>query len=594
MSPSAATGHEPQPEREPATALWVMNADGSDPRRLVFEPPPESSPIQPDIIDWSPDGTRLVYSAARTLRVVDAESGEETVLPAAGIVFEAHWSPDGSSIAYSFGYQGADGIGVIAPDGSNDRVIYEGDARALDWSPDASRVVFIAGDLLDTRLIQIVDVASGAIARLEGTHEPFKEVEWSPDGAWLAFFRVTDPPNLSTGRSSLRLVRPDGTDQRVVTGDLSDEGELEWSPQGTEIAFVASRNNPRRPYGIWIANPIESSSRLLISGARDPNWSPDGSRLAYSLGNPFSELDIFVSDRDGADPRRLTSEELRDDSAPTWSPDGTRIAFRSTRVPIYCGDTTEEREATIVGTQGDDDLEGTSGPDVIAGRQGNDRIDGLEGDDIVCGGSGDDEVVGGIGNDQVSGNTGTDTVDGGVGDDHVGGGLGDDLVQGAEGVDLLFHKNGGGLGVHVNLMLGVASGQGHDELDGIENVSGSSSGDTLIGDDARNLIFGFGAYPDTEIDKLRGRGGDDVLVGSSGIDWLFGGADDDTLRGSFDGDVLKGNGGSDLLLGGRDDDFLDGGPPGPRIEGGGDVLRGEHGRDSCRNGEVYGSCEQRA
>src|SRR5688500_16896443 len=53
-------------------------------------------------------------------------------------------------------------------------------------------------------------------------------------------------------------------------------------------------------------------------------------------------------------------------------------------------------EATIVGTNGPDNLEGTAGNDVIVGGGGDDVINGNGGDDRICGNDGGDELdVGG-------------------------------------------------------------------------------------------------------------------------------------------------------------------------------------------------------
>ena len=67
-------------------------------------------------------------------------------------------------------------------------------------------------------------------------------------------------------------------------------------------------------------------------------------------------------------------------------------------------------KATIVGTNGADDIEGTSGRDVIVALGGNDDIDGNGGNDVICAGSGHDDVDGGRGNDWISGGSGRDTV----------------------------------------------------------------------------------------------------------------------------------------------------------------------------------------
>jgi Tol biopolymer transport system component len=68
-----------------------------------------------------------------------------------------------------------------------------------------------------------------------------------------------------------------------------------------------------------------------------PNWSPDGSRIAFasSMGGstPFGDpdYDVFVIDADGSDEVNLTHSPDINEGYPTWSPDGEWIAFESTR-----------------------------------------------------------------------------------------------------------------------------------------------------------------------------------------------------------------------------------------------------------------------
>ena len=60
-----------------------------------------------------------------------------------------------------------------------------------------------------------------------------------------------------------------------------------------------------------------------------PMWSPDGTKIAY-VSNQESVADIWVMDRDGSHPTRLTMGDTYD-IFPAWSPDGTKIAYSSSK-----------------------------------------------------------------------------------------------------------------------------------------------------------------------------------------------------------------------------------------------------------------------
>ena len=91
--------------------------------------------------------------------------------------------------------------------------------------------------------------------------------------------------------------------------------------------------------------------------------------------------------------------------------------------------------ATIVGTEGADQITGTPGADVIVGLDGNDKISGLAGNDVICGARGNDTLKGGAGNDQLSGQKGNDKLSGKAGNDTLKGGPGKDILKGGAGKD---------------------------------------------------------------------------------------------------------------------------------------------------------------
>jgi ELWxxDGT repeat protein len=103
----------------------------------------------------------------------------------------------------------------------------------------------------------------------------------------------------------------------------------------------------------------------------------------------------------------------------TWSITAAGLSVQEgsvspeTRAQALC----RGREATLIGSPGNDLLKGGPGPDVIAALAGNDVVKGLEGRDVLCGGPGRDRLHGGLGSDQLLGGVGTDACRGGPGRD---------------------------------------------------------------------------------------------------------------------------------------------------------------------------------
>jgi Ca2+-binding RTX toxin-like protein len=196
--------------------------------------------------------------------------------------------------------------------------------------------------------------------------------------------------------------------------------------------------------------------------------------------------------------------------------------------------------AEIIGTNGDDKIGGWMAD--LSTTDDGDIIHGLDGDDYIWAGAGNDLIYGGDHSDRIYGNDGDDFLSGGRGADTLDG----DSSFGADGIDTAMYAESGA-GVLVSLASGDGSGGSAegDVLVGIENISGSSYDDTLIGDGENN--------------ELSGGGGDDVLEGGGGVDTLNGEADNDILKGGGGADTLNGGGGADTLKGGGGADTLNGG-----------------------------------
>ena len=521
----------------PRPTLWIVDADGSGERQLH---------VTGTDFDWAPDGNRLVVGDSWSFSIVNAATGEVEREPvnAYDAVWEPRWSPDGSEIAYLYCDDGRCGIRAVAPDGSGSRILYETGSQApsgLSWSPDSTRIAFIrgTGGGIPGRL-SVLDVDSGVVRQVSPTPAFHTETTWSPDGEWISFFEWKEDHSYG-----LSLVRPDGTGETSVSGDLDYIERPEWSPTGDEIAFWGSRQAGEPRVGVYLATPMETTPRLFHGGAVDPTWSPDGDEIAYSANG-----DLYARPRHGFDPRPLTMVELRDDRDADWSPGGGWIVFEGTRVQVLCGGFPYPIEANIIGTQGDDTIFGTSGFDVIAGRGGDDVINGFEGSDLICGDAGNDTIVGGSGDDSIFGGDGGDSVDASDGDDAVYGGSGDDVLDGGLGTDTARHDFARDGGVEADLHRQLSVGEGTDSLFGFENLSGSPHPDVLAGDDGPNLMVGspppYGG-PGGDRDILVGRGGPDRLEGQNGRDRLRGGRGRDRLDGGPHRDSCRGGPGRDSL-----------------------------------------------
>ncbi|MFO1329537.1 MAG: calcium-binding protein [Rubrivivax sp.] len=232
---------------------------------------------------------------------------------------------------------------------------------------------------------------------------------------------------------------------------------------------------------------------------------------------------------------------------------------------------------------------------VHVGVWGSPQPDSLVGSDLQ-----DDLLVGDAGNDTLRGGAGDEDLIPGTGSDLVDGGPGDDFAR--------FFLEAGP--VNANLGTGQAtSGTETDTLSGIENLGGTDFGDTLVGNDAANvidaeagndLVQGFGGNDtiggqlgnDTldggsGNDRLFGDDGDDSLIGGLGTDEMHGNAGNDTLRGDDDNDSLFGQAGNDSLVGGNGNDQLRGDADNDTLVGdaGNDFITGGTGNDSLVGGE---------
>ena len=301
----------------------------------------DSTDIQ-EAPSWSPDASRILFLSRGAVFSAPSSGGprrQEIPVRREGAITAAAWSPDGRSIAFA----AADRLAVRGPDGGTREIARLPEASMCAWSPDAALIACNSGNARYVKLgpqfgnlspnrIAIVRVRDGAVTTVSDSIAINVSPVWSRDGRSLYYVSTRDGLGDVYVQRITRDGRADGMPVRLTTG--LGANSISLSADGSRLAY--SIYSPTS--NIW-SLPIPSGAPTSAAGAvpvtigaqvvENLNVSPDGRWLLYE-SNLAGNSDLYRWPVSGGESERLTTDP-GDEFAPALSPDGTELAFHSWR-----------------------------------------------------------------------------------------------------------------------------------------------------------------------------------------------------------------------------------------------------------------------
>lgn len=243
-------------------------------------------------------------------------------------------------------------------------------------SPDGKQVAYVVTTVDQKKNRRVSSIWA---VNIDGRSEPRRLTSetfsstmprWSPDGAEIAFLSARNTSGEEKTPAppvhpQICILHMDGGEGQALTHLKNGATAFQWSPDGKRLVVVA-RSGPsddvplsQRPSDVrhythisykfngvgwyddkrahlWVIDAGSGAAKQITSGEdwndSDPQWSPDGMRIAFVSDRTGKEYDggrnkdVWVIAADGGALTKI-SDHAYDDTQPRWSPDGRRIAF---------------------------------------------------------------------------------------------------------------------------------------------------------------------------------------------------------------------------------------------------------------------------
>lgn len=276
--------------KEHSADLWIIPLDGTAPARTLTQTKSTESGAV-----WSPDGTRIAFSAKREgdevaqLYVLPVAGGEaERVTSLTLGARQPKWSPDGQQLLFV-----SDAYPDCPDEAANKKAATERKDRKYNvrsyetfpirfwdrWLDEKQAHLFVQEARADAKARDLFAgttlIASPGFGAPNTDEGQVITAEWSPDGTKIVFTALVNRNEAARAPVPTQIFETSvaGGEPRQLTRDSSSYAQLQFSPDGTMLLCTAAEERRDQVYSLsrltrfpW---PFDSAQRKVLSSPLD-------------------------------------------------------------------------------------------------------------------------------------------------------------------------------------------------------------------------------------------------------------------------------------------------------------------------------------